>query len=222
MICYIVLKLSNVQEKILKHFFECSIVAPESVSHISESIKLLQPSVHRSVSSLIKHKYLVKDKKPIRSGKGRMSFEKALYVTDKGIAAAIVLGVTINQVKNYLSKFASKNESAANSVSYYNRFIRLFKFPEKREFLARKTMEYFLYNNWYDNRGIVIYPSKREFRKSYRYIQDEFNEAFGTSDTVKEFLDKWGIDESSLKNGLKRIVNRFDKRTPLPRVPRVK
>jgi DNA-binding MarR family transcriptional regulator len=210
LICYSVPRLSNAQEKILRHFFECNIVAPESVSHIAESIKLLQPSVHRSVSSLIKNKYLVKDKKAIRSGKGKMSFEKALYVTDKGIAAAIVLGVTIDQLKNYLSKFASKNESAMNSISYLNRFIRLYKVPVRREFLARKTMEYLLNNNCYDNLGRVIYPSAREFRRAYRYVQDEFSESFGASDTVKELLDKYGIDKCFLKEAFQKDRKRMD------------
>jgi hypothetical protein len=210
MICYNVLKLSNVQEKILKHFFECSTVAPESVSHISESIKLLQPSVHRSVDSLIRDKYLVKNNKPIRSGKGKMSFEKALYVTDKGIAAAIVLGVTIEQVKNYLSKFASKNESAANSISYLNRFTRSYKVPMKREFLSRKLMEYLLNNEYYDKLGTMKYPTREEFRKALRYIQGAFDDSFGIPETFKEVLNKYGVDESFLKEAYQKDRKRID------------
>jgi hypothetical protein len=195
---------------ILKHFFECNIAGPESVSHISESIKLLQPSVHRSVDSLIKDKYLVKDKKPIRSGKGKMSFEKALYVTDKGIAAAIVLGVAIDQVKNYLSKFASKNEAVANSISYFNRFTRLYKIPMKREFLARKLMEYLLNNECYDNRGTIKSPTREEFRKAMRYIQGAFDESFGIPETFKEVLDKYGIDKGFLKEAFQKDRKRID------------
>lgn len=194
---------------ILKHFFECNIVAPESVSHISESIKLLQPSVHRSVSLLIKNKYLMKDKRPTRSGKGKMSFEKALYVTDKGVAAAVMLGVTLDQLKNYLSKFASKNESAMNSISYIDRFILLYKVPVKRDFLARKAMEYSLNNNCYNNLGTVLYPRK-EFRKALRYIQDEFDETFGIAETLKEALDKYGIDKCFLKEALQKNRKRID------------
>jgi hypothetical protein len=210
MICYNVLKLSNVQEKILKHFFECSVVTPESVSHISESIKVLQPSVHMSVSLLIKNKYLVKNEKPIRSGKGKMSFEKALYVTDKGMAAALVLGITVDQLKNYLNKFASKNESAMNSISYFNRFIQLYKVPVKRDFLARKTMEYLLNNNCYDNLGRAVYLPEREFRRAYRYIQGEFDESFGIAETLKKALDKYGVDKSFLKEAFQKDRKRID------------
>jgi hypothetical protein len=163
-----VLKLSEEQGKILWHLFECDIVAPESVSHISKSIRLSQPSVHRSVSSLIKNKYLVKDNKPMRSGKGKMSFEKALYVTDKGAAAAVVLGITLGQLQNYLNKFAFKNRSASDLVAYIKRFKGLYRVPEIREFIAKRIMEYLLNNNCFSEFGTLIYPSGYEFKKGFK------------------------------------------------------
>jgi hypothetical protein len=71
-------------------------------------------------------------------------------------------------------------------------------------------MEYLLNNNCYDNLGTVIYPSGREFIKACRYIQDEFTEAFGTVDTVKELLDKYGIDKLFLKEAFQKDRKRID------------
>jgi predicted transcriptional regulator len=158
LLCYSVLRLSTAQEKILKHFFECSVVAPEGVSHISRSIGLLQPSVHRSVSSLIKSGYIIKENTRTRK-KGKMSFEKPLYVTEKGAAAAVVLGVTLDQLENYLNKFAFKNKSIADAVATFERFKALYKVPPKREFLFKKMMEYLLNSNHFSDFGAVIYPT---------------------------------------------------------------
>lgn len=207
--CYSVLRIGKAQEKILKHFFECNIIAPEGASHISKSINLLQPSVHRSISLLIKNKYLVKENKRTRK-KGKMYFEKALYVTDKGAAAAVVLGIAFDRFENYFKKIAPKNKSAAESVTYFKRFEGLYKVPAKREFLIKKTMEYLLHNNYYNDFGTVMYPSGSEFKKALRYIQDGFNEAFGNAYTVKEFLDKYDIDKSFLKEAFQKDRKRID------------
>jgi hypothetical protein len=55
-----------------------------------------------------------------------MSFEKPLYVTEKGAAAAVVLGVTLDQLENYLNKFAFKNKSIAD-IAYFQ--LQYFMWP---------------------------------------------------------------------------------------------
>jgi predicted transcriptional regulator len=206
--CYSLLKLGEAQEKILKHFFECDIITPEGVSHISKSISLWQPSVHRSVSSLIKNKYLIKENKRTRK-KGKMSFEKALYVTDKGAAAAVVLGITFDQLENYLNKFASY-ESALDSIAYFKRFKKLYKNPEKREFTVKNFMEYLLNNNCFSDSGTLIYPSGYEFKRILRYVQDRSNEAFGNVSTIKQYLERYGVDKSFLKEAFQKDKKRID------------
>jgi DNA-binding MarR family transcriptional regulator len=208
-VCYSVLRLGKAQEKILKHFFECDIIVPEGVSHISKSINLLQPSVHRSVSSLIKNKYLVKEKGRTRK-KGKKSFEKALYVTDKGAAAAVVIGITLDQLENYYKKFASKNKSITDAVAIIERFKVLYKVIPKREFLVKKVMECLLNSNSYDHSGRIVYPIGTEFKKTLRYVQDSYDQLFGNAGTVREILDKYGIDKSYLKEAFQKDRERID------------
>lgn len=193
---------------ILKHFFECDNVTPEGASHISKSINLLQPSVHRSVSSLIKNKYLVKENGWTRK-KGKKSFEKALYVTDKGAAASIVLGIKLDQLENYYKKFASK-EPITDAMTIFDRFKALYKVIPKREFLVKKVMECLLNSNSYDHSGRVVYPSGIEFKKILRYVQDSFDQKFGNAQTVREALEKYGIDKSYLKEAFQKDRDRID------------
>jgi DNA-binding MarR family transcriptional regulator len=201
--------LGKAQEKILKHFFQCDIVTPEGVSHIAKSINLLQPSVHRSVSSLIKNKYLVKENGRNRKN-GKMYFEKALYVTDKGAAAAVVLGITLDQLENYYKKFASKNKSIANAMAIFERFKALYKVIPKREFLVKKMMECLLNSDSYDHSGRMVYPPGTEFKKKLRHVQDSFDQVFGNPETVREALDKYGIDKCYLKEAFQKDRERID------------
>lgn len=208
-VCYIVLRLGKAQEKILKHFFECEIIAPEGVSHISKSVNLLQPSVHRSVSSLIKNKYLVKEDGRTRK-KGRKSFEKALYVTDKGAAAAVVLGVTLDRLENYYKKFTAKDRSITDAVAIFEQFKTLYNVIPKREFLVKKVMECLSNNNCYDHSGRIVYPSEIQFKKILRYVQDGFDQVFGHPQTVRELLEKYGIEKSYLKEAFQKDRERIE------------
>ena len=199
--------LGKVQEKILKHFFQCDIVIPEGVSHIAKSINLLQPSVHRSVSSLIKNKYLVKENDRYRKN-GKMYFEKALFVTDKGAATAVVLGITLDQLENYYKKFASKNKSIADAVATFERFKALYKVIPKREFIVKRMMECLLNSDSYDHSGRMVYPPGTEFKKILRHVQDSFDQ--GNPETVREVLDKYGIDKCYLKEAFQKDRERID------------
>jgi hypothetical protein len=82
---YISSELGDVQKKILKHFFKCKDTGPESVSHISKEIGILQPSVYRSANVLINNKYMLKENVYTVG-------EKTLISTEKGAAAAVLLG----------------------------------------------------------------------------------------------------------------------------------
>ena len=71
-------------------------------------------------------------------------------------------------------------------------------------------MEYLLNSNHFSDFGAVIYPTDYEFKKALRYIQDEFNEAFGNAHTVRELLDKYGIDKSFLKEAFQEDRKRIN------------
>ena len=70
-------ELGYLQQEILKHFFTCR-EKTETVSHISKQVKSLQPAVFRSIASLIKQGYLVKEK-------DIKNVEKYLRLTPKGV-----------------------------------------------------------------------------------------------------------------------------------------
>ena len=76
--------LGDLQQKILKHVFECSSKA-ENTSHIAKSFGLAQPTVWKSIKSLIKEDYLKDTQQHKRA-------EKVLTLKDKGIASVIALG----------------------------------------------------------------------------------------------------------------------------------
>ena len=91
MIVIITVQLSELQQRILKHFFACT-EKTDTVSHISKEINSLQPAVFRSVNSLIKDNYLEKERK---SGG-----EKIVKLTDKGAATAVLLGIKYDKAEH--------------------------------------------------------------------------------------------------------------------------
>jgi hypothetical protein len=93
--------VGEIQQKILNHFFNCSYDS-ETVSQLSRT-----PAIFKS----LKNKYLAKDKK-------FFSEKKKLFVTDKGAAAAVVLGITFDKLQDHFKKLGSETTSAAEQVRY--------------------------------------------------------------------------------------------------------
>jgi hypothetical protein len=155
---YISSELGDVQKKILKHFFECKDREPESVSHISKEIDILQPSVYRSADVLIRNKYLQKE---IKYTVG----EKTLIATEKGAAAAVLLGITNDQLIDYFKKIRRDYPSARDDVQFFQQFNHMINIrePKKTDVLIRKMMEYLLKNNYFNELG------------SAKISSDEFN-----------------------------------------------
>ena len=69
-------ELGELQQKILKHIFECTSKS-ENASHIAKSLGLAQPTVFKSIQSLLQENYLESQQKSKRT-------EKTLTLTDKG------------------------------------------------------------------------------------------------------------------------------------------
>jgi hypothetical protein len=194
-------ELGELQQKILKHFFSCEEKA-ESVNHLSSVLNVVQPAVFKSVNLLIKDMYLVKDSK-YKDGK------KALFVTDKGAAAAVVLGVTYKQLQEYFKRLRQEHSSAAEQFRYLKKFDTLFRIPDKREFIVRKAFEYFLKNDWYDG-SVFKYPDQNEFKLLLAYLSVEYNRSFGNVSTIKDIIDKYGLDKEFLRNRFKKDRERMD------------
>ena len=74
-------KLGDLQQKILKHIFVCK-SKTENATHIAKSLDLAQPTVRKSVESLIKEGYLKATQQHKRA-------EKVLALTYIGAATVI-------------------------------------------------------------------------------------------------------------------------------------
>jgi hypothetical protein len=196
--------IGELQRRILKHFFECEDQIPETVNHIANSLSVVQPAVFKSVNLLIKAKYLVKDPQ-YKNGR------KALVVTDKGAAASVVLGISYERLVNYFFNLSNQDASAARQLSYFKRFENMFRIPDKREFLVRKMMEHLLRSHKYDEAGFIKWPlSQGEIKLLLAYVSIEYNKAFGKVSTIREFIDKYGMDKRFLKAMFEKDRKRID------------
>jgi hypothetical protein len=201
---YKTIELGEVQQKILRHFFDCKDKEPETVSHISTKLGLLQPSVYRSVDLLVREEYLIKEGKYARGG-------KELIVTEKGAAAAVLFGITNDQLIKYFRKIKWKDSSAGNEVQFLHGFkdVIIGK-PDKQEVLIRKMMEYFLKNNYFDENGTAKHLSADEFKRLLTYVAIEYHNAVGKPHTIRDLVDKYSLDKKQLKDILEKEKLKID------------
>jgi hypothetical protein len=107
-------------------------------------------------------------------------------------------------------RLSEENSSAAEQVVYLKKFENIFQVSDRREFLVRKMMEYFLKTNLYKEGGIAKWPSQNELKLFLAYMSIEYNNAFGNVRTIKDLLDKYGIDKKVLKTMFEKDRNRID------------
>jgi hypothetical protein len=201
---YKMIELGEVQQKILRHFFDCKDKEPESVSHISMKLGLLQPSVYRSVDLLIKEKYLIKEGQYTHG-------EKELIVTGKGAAAAVLLGITNDHLIDYFRRVKQKYSSASNEVQFLQQFkSMMIRKPDKQDLLIRKMMEYFLKNNYFDEIGAIKELSADERKTLLTYVAIEYHNALGNPRTIRELVDKYSLDRKQLKDILEKQKLKID------------
>jgi hypothetical protein len=142
---------------------------------------VVQPAVFASVELLINENYLVKDPQ-YKHGK------KALLITDKGAAAAVVLGISYEEMVSYFMRLSEEYSSAAEQLVYFKKFENIFHVSDRREFLVRKMM-YFLKTNLYKEGGIAKWPSHNDLKLFITYLSIEYNNAFGNVRTVKDLIN---------------------------------
>jgi hypothetical protein len=201
---YISSELGDVQRKILKHFFKCKDTGPESVSHISKEIGILQPSVYRSANVLIKNKYLLKEN-VYTVGK------KTLISTEKGAAAAVLLGITNDQLIYYFKKIRRDYPSARDNVQFFHQFNQMISIrePGKRDVLIRKMMEYLLKNNYFNELGSVKISSD-EFKKLLTYVAIEYRNIVGKPRTISNIVEQYGLNKKQLIDILNQEKQKID------------
>jgi hypothetical protein len=202
-------ELGALQKQILRHFFLCKENKPESVSHITKALRVLQPSVYRSVDLLIKEKYLLKEKEFSRKS-GQKYVEKDLIVTGKGAAAAVLLGISNDDIINYFERRKSKYNFYNDEIEFFQKFKQIVKEPGKQSLLIRKMMEYFLTNNYFDEIGAAKDLSDDEFKRLLTYVAIEYHNAVGKPRTIRDLVDKYSLDKKQLKDILEKEKSKID------------
>ena len=197
-------ELGDVQRKILRHFFKCKDTGPESVSHISKEIGILQPSVYRSAIVLINNKYLLKENVYTVG-------EKTLILTEKGAAAAVLLGITNDQLMDYFKKIRRDYPSARDNVQFFQQFNQMtnIREPRKRDVLIRKMMEYLLKYNYFNELGSAKIPPD-EFKKLLTYVAIEYRNILGKPRTISDIVKQYGLDKKQLIDILNQEKQKID------------
>lgn len=191
------LELGELQQKILKHIFECTSES-ENANHIAKSLGLAQPTVFKSIQLLLQENYLESEQKGKRS-------EKTLTLTEKGAAAAVILGITNDEIINYFKRTRSEHISSDKEVEFFQKFKQIaIREPDKQDLLIRKMMEYFLKNNYFDEIGAAKDLSVDEIKMLLTYVAVEYYNAVGNPSTIKDLVDKYSLDKKQLKEILER------------------
>jgi hypothetical protein len=210
MVRYSPQELGELQKQILKHFFLCKDERPESVSHIAKELKVLQPSVYRSIDLLIKEKYVLKEDDFTRRS-GQKYVEKDLILTGKGAAAAVLLGISNDIIINYFERRKSKYISSNDEIQFFQKFNHIaIKEPDKQSLLIRMMMEYFLKNNYFDENGAAKYLSADERKRLLTYVAIEYHNALGNPRTIRDLVDKYSLDRNYLKDMLEKQKLKID------------
>ena len=189
-------KLGELQQKILKHIFTCK-SKTENTTHIAKSLGLKQPTVRKSVESLIKDGYLKPKQKHKRA-------EKVLELEYKGAASIIALGATFEQLEEWARRSDSKNLGVLENIKH------LITDPHIRDRYFPTIMKYALKNNYfYNNKAKNLTPLERT--KLQLNFQMEYLDTLGPKADIdglailtnpialKEHLKRFDLDKYDLK-----------------------
>ena len=169
-----------------------------SVSHIAKELRVLQPSVYRSVDLLIKEKYLLKENDFTRKS-GQKYVEKNLILTEKGAAAAVILGGTFDEFENYFKRQRHPDIEILQFIK------RIYKTSEKRDLIIKKAMEYAFKNNYFDKGSTIRQLTEEELKKLRLYMAMEYINSLGPTSNIrslKEFIDRYQLDREIMKEYL--------------------
>ena len=186
-------RLGELQQKILKHMFECT-AETDNPNHIARELGIKQPTVYESVLLLMKDHYLKAEQKHKRG-------PKLLILTDKGAAAAVLLGIDINEIQSYEKR--RNSNLVTEAFTYYGKIITT---PEKRMLIFQKSMMYAIKNNLFEG-GHFRSLTPEEEREFPKYIMREYMNSLGPTTNItslKEFVDRYHLDKDFMKENLLR------------------
>ena len=203
-------KLGDLQQKILRHIFECK-SETENTSHIAESFGLAQPTVRKSVESLINEGYLKATQLHKRA-------EKALSLTYVGAATVISLGVTFEQIEKWARKSEPKNIGVIDHIK------NTITDPDVCSLYLQKVMDYALKNNYFEGGEVKkLTPLERtkmqlSFQTEYLNYLNSIGSAANINNmvaltnptTLKEFMTRFDFDKYTLKGYLNIMKETID------------
>ncbi len=196
-------ELGDVQKEILKHILVCN-EDSENISHISKAIGKFQPSVQRSAELLIEQDYLTKSQRYSKR-------KKEVQLTEKGAAAALLLGGNIDQLEEYYDKMDKRAQQIFQTLKV------IFKHPEKREQYIKKGIEYYFRNNFFEEgqtRQELTEEERKRLSLAQLHIAQESFESVLETKAIRdfgEFLDRYKIDRDLMRDYLnqrKKVIER--------------
>ena len=142
-------KLGQLEQKILKYMINRDYHGFVEVSDLWSSLQLSQPTISKSVQSLVKYSYLK-----------RGEYRGSLYPTDKGVAPTIMLGVSHTKLKRYVYRSSPYHP---NPLTTRRRFVRgrrailnyirkiVNAYQNKQDFVMKQAVKYAIENNYFEN-----------------------------------------------------------------------
>lgn len=195
-------KLGQLQQRILKYMINDDDWWFVKVSDLASSFRLRQPTISKSVQSLVRYNYLTRGKYPAYG----------LFLTDKGVAAAVMLGVSYSKVKSYVySSFMYHPNPVATRIRYFTgrrailNYIRkiVSTYQKKQNFVMKHAIEYALENNYFEDGNFRVLTNE-ESQIFKLFIALKYIDEIGEWPTLREFLDKYGLDKDFLIKQLKK------------------
>jgi hypothetical protein len=186
----------------------CDKPLPENANHLAKVLGTKQPTVYKSIDTLMADGY-------IRKGARYKRGSKPLLLTDKGVAAAITLGYGgYDAWLRYYTKISrTQKEVKKAKEDFINRFEAMFGEPTTRGFVLKELMRVCLKYNLFNNKGQAQLddlppPVQRIFAN---IILNKRDKLYGkASTTVRGYLDKHGTDPYVLKEVLLRKREEID------------
>jgi len=139
------LSLGELQQKILIHLFErCNDVI--TGTYLAKEFKVKQPTIAKSVRALSKSRYV-----NIEKIESAINGEKSLRLTDKGAAAAIIIGAAFSDL-SYLSKSYNIDHHDNQVVRFVKKLVPDHLYYNRISYI-RAGIKYLFEVSFFDDKG---------------------------------------------------------------------
>lgn len=181
----------------------------ETVSHISRNINALQPAVFVSTKTMTEKGILTK------KGNSSRGAKKALILTDKGIAIAILAGIRHRKLEEYLDSKEYRDEYDRQRHRLFVTIMELIRTPTRRNVILNRALRYMVVHGWYDEEKKIFDQNERVYLLAH-LIPYVFTQPTEDVEGMVELIDKFGINKRLFWNMLLekldsiiRVINRY-------------